>query len=104
MQNKEFEEATIGIFAYDKEVIPYLDSNLSFDTGIYVAEISKNGPSDKAGLNEGDIITKIDNIELSKMNDLKSYLYTKNPGDEVNLSILRNRQAMEIKVILGRKQ
>lgn len=102
-QNIEFEEATIGIFAYDKDVIPYLDSNITFENGIYVVEVTKNGPAEKAGLKESDIITKIDNIELNKMNDLKSYLYTKNPNDEVVLSVLRNKQTQEITVKLGRK-
>ena len=36
-----FEEATIGIYAYDKEVVPYLNTNLNnnFQKGIYVAQI-----------------------------------------------------------------
>ena len=55
-----FEQATIGIYAYDKEVIPYLNNNLSFTNGIYVAQIIKNGPASKTELKEGDIITSID--------------------------------------------
>ena len=36
-ETDKFEEATIGIYAYDKEVIPYLTSkNVSFNKGIYV--------------------------------------------------------------------
>ena len=31
----EFEEAYLGIFAYDKEVIKYLESDLDFQNGIY---------------------------------------------------------------------
>ncbi|MFR3783681.1 MAG: S1C family serine protease [Clostridia bacterium] len=38
-----FEEATIGIYAYDKEVVPYLNTNLNnnFQKGIYVAQITR---------------------------------------------------------------
>lgn len=99
----KFEEATLGIFAYDKNVIPYLDSNINFETGIYVTQVAKASSAEQAGVKEKDIITKIDEIELNKMNDLKTYIYGKNPGDEVILTVLRNRQTLEISVKLGKK-
>ena len=96
-----FEEAQIGIYAYDKEVIPYLNKSLSFEKGIYVAQINKNGPADNTELKEGDIITKIDNIELNTMNDLRKYIYTKKPKDEVTLSVTRGKTQKTIKITLG---
>lgn len=100
-----FEEATIGIYAYDKEVIPYLSngSNVKFDKGIYVAQITKNGVADGSELKEGDIITSIDNITLNTMNDLRQYIYTKKPDDEVILKITRGKINKEIKIKLGKK-
>ena len=96
-----FQEAQIGIYAYDREVIPYLNKSLNFEKGIYVAQITKNGPADNTELKEGDIITKIDNIELSTMNDLRKYIYTKKPKEEVTLSITRGKIQKEIKITLG---
>ena len=101
--NASFEEANIGIFAYDKNVIPYLNSNLKFNSGIYVAQITKDGPSYNSGLKEGDIITKIDNIEINKMSELRKYIYTKKVGEEVSLTVLRNNREYNIQVILGKK-
>lgn len=98
-----FEEATIGIFAYDKEVIPYLDSKLELKNGIYVAQVILDGTANKAGVKEGDIITKIDNIELNKMSELREYIYTKSPNDEVTLTILRNNKTITLTVKLGKK-
>ena len=98
------EEATIGIYAYDKEVIPYLDSSynpINFDTGIYVAQITKNGPADNTELKEADIITSIDGKKLNTMNDLREYIYTKKPNDEVILQITRRKINKEIKLVLG---
>lgn len=99
----KFEEASIGIFAYDKNVIPYLNSNLNFDTGIYVAHISLDSPAYKTGLQIGDVITKIDNNTVEKMCDLREYIYTKNVGDLVNLTVLRNNREMSVEVRLSRK-
>lgn len=106
-----FEEATIGIYAYDKEVIPYLSSstssnsstNISFEKGIYVAQITKNGPADGTQLKEGDIITSMDGIALNTMNDLRQYIYTKKPNEEVTLKITRGKINKEIKIVLGKK-
>lgn len=101
--NDNFEEAYLGIFAYDKNVIPYLNSNLKFDSGIYVAQITKNGPSYNSGLKEGDIITKIDDIAINKMSELRRYIYTKKVRDNVNLTVLRNNKEYNIQITLGKK-
>lgn len=101
--NGNFEEAYIGIFAYDKNVIPYLNSDLKFDSGIYVAQISKDGPSYSVGLKVGDIITKIDDITINKMSELRSYVYTKKAGDEITLTINRNKKEYSVKIKLGKK-
>ena len=100
-----FNEATIGIFAYDTEVIPYLDgsSKYNFEKGIYVAQITQNGPSDGAGLKEGDIITAIDDTSLNTMNDLREYIFNKKPSEEVTLKIVRGKINKEIKVTLGKR-
>lgn len=104
-KQETFEEATIGIYAYDKEVIPYLNSNyrINFDKGIYVAQITKNGPADNTELKEGDVVISIDNVNLNTMNDLRQYIYTKKPNDEVILKIIRGKINKEIKIILGKK-
>ena len=106
-QTGTFEEATIGIYAFDKEVIPYLNTSIginykNFETGIYVAQITKSGPASKTELKEADIITNIDGKELNTMNDLREYIYTKKPNDEVNLKINRGKIKREIVVKLGK--
>ena len=99
----KFEEAFLGIFAYDKEVIPYLNSSINFDKGIYVGQISLDSPAKKTNLKIGDIILKIDNLELNKMCDLRCYIYTKSPGEEVELTVYRNGKEQKISVKLGTK-
>ena len=101
----DFQEAKIGIYAYDTEVIPYLETggvSSNFQEGIYVAEVTKNGPAEIAGVKEEDIITKIDDVELKTMNDLREYIYTKKPNDEVTLKINRGKIKRDIVVKLGK--
>ncbi len=99
----KFDEASIGIFAYDKNIISYIAPNIEFQNGIYVEQISEDSPAKKTDLKVGDIITKIDGIDLVNMCDLREYIYTKNPGDEVSLDILRNKTNLTIKIKLSKK-
>lgn len=103
LKEDKFEEASLGIFAYDKNIIPYLDEKIEVSKGIYIGQISLDSPAYKSGLKIGDIINKIDNLELTKMCDLRCYIYTKKPGDEVNLTILRNGKEQQIKITLSKK-
>lgn len=103
IKDGKFEEAYLGIYGYDKEVIPYLENNLDIRNGIYVASISIDGPLFNKELMEGDIITKIDDIQLNKMNDLRKYIYTKNPKDKVKLTIKRENAEKIIEVELGQR-
>jgi len=98
-----FEEAYLGIFAYDKEVIPYITSDLQFDSGIYVTQIAKDGPCYNSELKVGDIITKIDEISINKMSELRDYIYKKQVGDIVKLTVNRNDKIYLINIKLGKK-
>ena len=99
----KFEEAYLGIFAYDKEVVKYLKSDIDFDEGIYVVKISKDGPAAKTNIKMGDIITKIDGNSINKMSELRTYIYRKKPGDKITLTVNRQGKENNIDVNLGEK-
>ncbi len=101
--NGSFEEAYLGIFAYDKNVIPYLDSNLEIEKGIYVVQVNSNSPAARYGLKEKDILLEVDGIELEKMCDLRTYIYSKKPGDNITFQILRNKRNLSMQVMLTKK-
>jgi len=88
--------------------------NLSRDfKGVYVDLITKDGPSDNASLrgsttdqygvkHGNDIITAVDNHNVTYMEDLVSYLdENKRPGDKLNLTVIRNHSYSDISVMLG---
>ena len=102
-QTGKFEEAYLGIFAYDQEVIPYLENGVSFEKGIYIAQINLQGPAKNSGIKIGDIITQIDGSPVNKMSELREYIYTKKPNDNVVLTILRNNKQMQVELTLGKK-
>lgn len=96
----KFEEPYIGIYGYDKEAVAYLSQNIELEKGIYIEEIDKKGPLKNSNIIKGDILEKIDGIKVETMNDLKKYVYEKNIGDEVTLTIKRNKKKFEVKIKL----
>ena len=103
IQNGSFEEATLGIYAYDSEVAEYMNLKNKSLSGIYVSQILPNGPASNSDLKVGDLITNIDGKRLKTINDLREYIYSKEPENEVVLKILRNEREREINVALGKK-
>jgi S1-C subfamily serine protease len=70
------------------------------------------GPAEKAGLKAGgsnqgeptaggDILTAVDNTSVKKVEDMLSYFNSKQPGDTVSLSIIRDGKQQTVSVVLG---
>lgn len=102
-QTGDFKEAYVGIYAYDGSVMSYLNNNIKLSEGIYIESIIKDGPASKTELKKGDIIIKIDNTSVNKMCELQSYVFRKNVGDEILITIIRNNKEKQVKIILGEK-
>lgn len=94
-KEEKFEEAYLGIYGFDNSSLKYLQEDYNFNIGVYVDKVEENSPVfDKVKV--GDIIMKIDDYELSKMQDLSEYLYTKNKGDKVVLKVLQGTKEVSI--------
>lgn len=102
-QNGNFEEATLGIYAYDGDVANYLNLKSKLNKGVYVSKVISNGPAAGSDLKEGDLICCIDGKNLNTINDLREFVYGKVPGDEVELEVIRGESRKNIKIALGRK-
>ena len=49
----------------------------------------------------GDVITAVDGKSVTSVDDLSAYMSTKNVGDKVNLTVLRNGQSITVQVTLA---
>jgi serine protease Do len=87
-EHGEFVEPYLGIFAYDREVVPYLDGKLKIEKGIYVTDVDESGPAYNNGIRLGCVITEIDGNDINTMMQLRCYIYSKNPGDTVHVTYL----------------
>lgn len=98
-----FEEPSIGISGYDKNIIPYIDKTFKLDSGVYIDNVTINSPAANSGLVKGDIILKIDDKLIYTMNDIKEYIYTKNPGDIIKIEYKRGNNTNTVNLTLGKR-
>ena len=77
---------------------------LDENQGVYVATITEDSGAEDAGIMKGDIIKKVDNINVTKFSELTGYLSAKRPGDEVEVTINRNGKRVSIPVTLKKDQ
>lgn len=63
--------------------------------------IVAGGPGEKAGLKDGDIITKINGIPVGSAGSVSSLIGEYMPGDSVQLTVLRNNKEQAINLTLG---
>lgn len=75
-----------------------LGVKLSTDKGLILIQVAENTPASKAGLLNGDIIIKMDDIEIDNMSKLKKTLYKYKQGDKASLTIIRNNSEVKIDI------
>lgn len=71
--------------------------------GIIVAQVEEDGPSDKAGLKEQDVIVGIDGEKVRDWNMFRSKIASMKPDDVVKLDILRDGKSETLTVTLGER-
>ncbi|MGA9588353.1 MAG: trypsin-like peptidase domain-containing protein, partial [Salegentibacter sp.] len=68
--------------------------------GVIVADVTKGSGAEKAGIQQGDVIKQLDQVEIRKFSDLAGYINTKRPNEEVKVKLLRDGEEQEYTVKL----
>ena len=69
--------------------------------GIYIDSVASGGEAEKAGLRRGDVITAIDGTKVGSMNKLNTVLVRYHVGDQVSLSVMRDKKPITMTVTLS---
>lgn len=70
--------------------------------GVKINSVNKESGAEKAGLLEGDIITMINKTAISSPESLTSAIGQQKPGDEIDVTFLRNGKSKKVKATLGK--
>jgi len=74
--------------------------NLKAIDGVYVADFSDNSAAEKAGLQKGDIITKIENEPVHSGPELQEIVSLHRPGDKLNVTVSRDGKVKDYVITL----
>lgn len=74
--------------------------NVEETEGFYIDVIEPGFGADNAGLQKGDIIKSIDDVNINRFSDLSGYLSSKRPGDKVKVIYIRDKKLNTTSVTL----
>ena len=71
------------------------------DQGVFIPVVSIGSPAEKSGIMKKDIIIAFNNEEVKNIDDLERIKSNTKIGDEITLKIIRDKEIIEKKLILG---
>lgn len=81
---------------HEKQGVPY---------GAFIRDVEMDSPAMLEGIQQGDVLTSFNGIEIQTYNDYINALLQETPGNTANLTIMRSAQGeykeMEIEIILA---
>jgi serine protease Do len=99
----EVQRAFIGVSIRDLDGKLAKEKSINEIKGVYVSGLTEGGSAEEAGVKEGDVITKIGDLEVNNVPELQEQISRYRPGDNVNVTLKRNNQPKILKVILKNK-
>jgi S1-C subfamily serine protease len=69
-------------------------------TGMLVAQVGQDTPAAKAGIQVGDVLTAIAGKTVRNMRDIRRILSAYDPGDRLNVELIRDKQRKTLTVTL----
>ena len=80
---------------------PAVHLGLDRAAGVLVREVGEGTPAASAGLQPGDVLTKLDDKPLDTVEDFFGELRQHHPGDKVNITIVRNGREQQLTATLA---
>lgn len=87
---------SVSLYAHEELGVPY---------GTFVRDVKLDSPAMRAGIQRGDVIIRLDETDVNNFSDYSSFVYLRNPEEEVRVTVLRQSYAgykeMTMEVTLG---
>jgi len=96
----EVQRAVLGVEIRDVNSNDLENFNLDKIEGILIIGVSKDGAAKDAGIKEGDVILKINNIKVNSTAELTEQIGKYRPGEKVYVTIKRDNKRKQFNVLL----
>jgi serine protease Do len=71
--------------------------------GVYIGSVMDGGAAQEAGLQKGDVITKLDGTKISDVSNMLEHVGKKRPGDKIEIEYVRNGKLLNANTTLKNK-
>jgi serine protease DegQ len=97
----EIKRAQLGVTIQDLTPDLAKTSGLNVETGAVVNEVIAASPAEKAGLQAGDVITKVNGHPISGASNLRNKIGQMPIGSELHITLIRNGASQEVTAVLA---
>lgn len=97
------QRAYLGVSITDIDAKFAKEKNIQTLNGVYVHDVLPGGAAEESGIRPGDIITKINDKEITKISELQEQLSKYRPGDKIKVVVLRKNKPLSLEVVLKNK-
>ncbi|MCB1197600.1 MAG: DegQ family serine endoprotease [Deltaproteobacteria bacterium] len=92
----------LGVYIQPIEENMLESLGLSSVRGALVAKVQVDSPADKAGIEPGDVILKVDGKKITKSADLPKLIANIPVGEKTVITLMRNKKEKDLTVIVGK--
>ncbi|MBQ7515896.1 MAG: trypsin-like peptidase domain-containing protein [Schwartzia sp.] len=100
MNNGRVIRPYLGVGVFDKQTAARAGYQLNVDAGVYVQNVTLNGPAGKAGLMRGDIILEVGGEKTNTVSELRSAIASHHVGDTVAVKYQRGNETATVNCVL----
>ncbi len=93
---------TLGLTG--ESLTPFYRYYYRLPEGLYVTEVTENGPADRLGIVAGDILMKLDGVSITSQDQLNGILYAHEVGDKLEIVIYRGGRQLSATITLAEDQ
>lgn len=93
----------LGVMIRNVNPVIAEDQDLGTTTGVLVDSLTANSAAANAGIKKGDVIVAVGGVEVKSSPELQEKVGRKRPGEEVQITVLRNGDKKDFTVVLNNK-
>lgn len=100
---------SVGVVSVGPRVIPPVSGFVGITMGEHKEGVPINfivpgSAAERYGLRISDLITRVEDIDVEKREDIQAILRTKRPGDVVSMNIKRGEVSLALQLVLGNRE
>lgn len=101
IENGTFSPVVLGVRGVELALYRQytMNNQLPVDEGVYISEVVPGSSAADAGVQNGDIITKLNGKQIGSMNELKQELIKYRIGDTGTITVYRQNQEMQLDLL-----